>query len=217
MATRSRIPFDLDVAQCLVSPNDIPISLMHRCYRLPYIVSVIAVAVVFLQGGAPAAAQVEHTTSDITGAERVASTTLQDTEVLRYAGTDIAYKAEYTYQPDTATEAWKLVFYGFTPEPTGLTGVERILVWVNDQRLRIQDLTSRTQRLDGEVLEIKSATLSRSVFQRMATAETVQVTIGPVEFDMSYANRADMREVIETARSIATSGASQQRVDNGGR
>jgi hypothetical protein len=90
-------------------------------------------------------------------------------------------------------------------------------VWINDQRLQIQDLTSRTQRLDGEVLEIKSATLSRSVFQRMATAETVQVTVGPVEFDMSYANRADMREVVQVARSITTTGASQQRADNGGR
>jgi hypothetical protein len=51
----------------------------------------------------------------------------------------------------------------------------------------------------------------------MATAETVQVTVGPVEFDMSYANRADMREVVQVARSITTTGASQQRADNGGR
>ncbi len=187
-----------------------------RCLRSSFVVFATAAATLLLVPSL-AHAQVEHTTSDITGAERVASTTLQDTEVVRYAGTDVAYKAEYTYRPDTTTEEWKLVFYGFTSEPTGLTGADRVLVWINDQRLQIEDLTSRTQRLDGEVLEIKSATLSRSVFQRMATAETVQVTVGPVEFDMSYANRADMREVVQVARSITTTGASQQRADNGGR
>ncbi|PEN05196.1 hypothetical protein CRI93_13365 [Longimonas halophila] len=162
-------------------------------------------------------AQVEHTTSDITGAERVTSTNLQDTEVVSYAGTDIAYKAEYTYQPDTAAEVWQLKFYGFAPQQTGLAGAERVLVWINNQRHQIQDLESRTRRLDGEVLEIQSATLRPSVFQRMATAETVQVTIGAAEFDISYAHRADMREVVERARTIATAGASQQRADNSGR
>lgn len=192
--------------------------MINRYYRLPFVVSVITVvAALLLMVPALVHAQVEHTTSDITGAERVASTTLQDTDVIRYAGTDIAYKAEYTYQPDTATEAWTLAFYGFTPEPTGLTGADRVLVWINNQRLQVQDLTSRTQRLDGELLEVKSATLSESIFQRMATAETVQVTVGPVEFDMSYANRADMREVVEVARSITTTGNLRQRADNSGR
>lgn len=162
-------------------------------------------------------AQVEHTTSDITGAERVSSTSLQDTEIVNYAGSDIAYKAEYTFQPEDAVATWKLDFYGFATEPTDLAEAQRVLIWINGQRHNIDDTEARTQRLDGEVLEIQSATLSAAVFQRIADADAVEVTIGAAEFDVPYADRADMREIVDRAQSIQNLVSPQQRADNGGR
>lgn len=163
------------------------------------------------------AAQVQQETSVITGAERVSSTGMRDTEVLSYPGTDIAYKAEYTYQPETGAERWMLSFYGFASQSTDFTRAERLLVWIDGQRRRIEELEARTQRMNGEVMEIQTAVLPPTVFQRMAEAEAVQLTVGPAEFDLTYPNRADMRAVVEQAHQITTSAAPQQRADNGGR
>lgn len=187
-------------------------------YRLlRFSASCSAVVGVLLLGLIPVAtAQVQHETSEITGIERVSSTRLQDTNVQNYAGSDIAYKVEYTYQPETADESWTVTFYGFSDRPTDMSSADRVLTWMNGQRRRL-DSTSRMRRLDNEVTEIQTVSLSASLFQRMATAETVQLTIGSAEFDLSYENRADMRAAIQQASEIADPNVQQQRADNGNR
>ena len=179
------------------------------CSRLVLLLSVCA-AVLF---GRPesAQAQVEHTTNDITGADRIASTSLQNTTMVRYSGTDIAYRAEYTRPPDASAGTWVLNFYGFTAEPTDLSEPQRVLIWVDGQRHDVVNTEARTRDLEGEILEIQLATLQASLFQGIAEADEVEVTIGDVEFDMSYADRADMREVVERVQSGVSSGPLQRR------
>ncbi|MGM0704859.1 MAG: hypothetical protein ACQETP_02970 [Bacteroidota bacterium] len=187
---------------------------MRPLSRFLFIACVIASAVVLL--GAPeATAQVQHETSDITGQERVSSTGLRDADVQNYAGDDIAYKAEYVYQPETTEESWRLTFYGFTDQRTGMTQTDRALVWIDGQRRRISEVTARARRIDDGVLEIQTATMSASTFRRIATGETVQFTIGSAEFDLLYEDRADMRAVLEEANEIASPGTQRQRADNG--
>lgn len=178
----------------------------------------MCVCVVVLMGEAmPVQAQVERTTSDLTGVVRIASTSLQDTAVIRYAGTDIAYKVEYTQQPGAPVGTWRLDVYGFAPAPTDLAEAQRVLIWIDGQRHDVVDTTARTQRLDNEVLEIQTITLSAALFEGIAAADMVEVTIGAVEFDMPYPDRADMREIVDRAVSAAAAGPASRRADTGQR
>lgn len=193
---------------------------MRRFYSLLFAVRspIIGSALlgVFLLGySIPAIAQVQHETSEITGEERVSSTGLRDTDVQSYVGSDIAYKVEYTYRPNTEQESWSITFYGFADQPTDMARTDRVLTWMNGQRRQLDNATARTRQIDGEVMEIQTVTLSASLFRRMATVEMVQFTIGSAEFDLPYDYRADMRAVLEHARDITSAEAQQQRADKG--
>lgn len=153
----------------------------------------------------------EHTINDTTGADRIASTSLQNTTEIRYSGTDVAYKAEYTRAPDVSDGTWVLSFYGFTTEPTDLSEPQRMLIWIDGQRHDVVDTETRTRNLGGETLEIRSVTLTSTLFRGIAEARRVEVTIGDVEFDMPHADRADMREIVERVHSIVPSESRQQR------
>ena len=189
----------------------------HRLRRV-LLVSIAIVTCTALTYG-PAAAQVQQETSAITGVERVSSTGMRDTQVLNYAGSDIAYKAEYTFQPETGAETWMLFFYGFAAQRTDFVQAERVLVWIGGQRRQIDEAEPRMRPMNDEVLEIQTVTVSPAVFQRIAEAEAaVQFVVGSAEFDLSYTDRADMRAVVDQARQIATSAVSQQqRAVNAGR
>jgi hypothetical protein len=178
-------------------------------FRL-FLLLFVCAAILF---GRPAStqAQVEHTINDITGADRIASTSLQNTTVVRYSGTDIAYKAEYTRPPDTSAGTWVLNFYGFTAEPTDLSEPHRVLIWVDGQRHDVVNTEARLRDLEGEILEIQLATLQAPLFQGIAEADEVEVTIGDVEFDIPYADRADMREIVERVQSVVSSESLQRR------
>ena len=178
--------------------------------------SSLFLGIVLLGYSVPATAQVQHETSEITGEERVSSTGLRDTDVKNYAGDDIAYKVEYTYQPDTEEESWNVTFYGFADRATDMARTDRILTWMNDQRRQLDNTAARTRQMDGEVMEMQTVTLSASLFRRMATVDMVQFTIGSAEFDLPYDYRADMRAVLEHAREITSAEAGQHRADNNG-
>ena len=186
---------------------------MDWLHRVHARVLMFVCAVVLMGSAMPVQAQVERTTSDLTGVVRIASTSLQDTAVIRYAGTDIAYKAEYTQQPGTPAATWRLDVYGFAPAPTDLAEAQRVLIWIDGQRHDVVDTTARTQHLDNEVLEIQSVTLSAALFQGIAAADVVEVTIGVVEFDMPHPARADMREIVDRAVSAAASLPASRRAD----
>lgn len=142
-------------------------------------------------------AQVQERVSDITGVERFVSEDLRDVDLHSYLGDDIAFRAEHERNPMSGEEAWKLTFYGFANSSTDFSSASRVLVWIDGQRIRANDAESRTRRMDDSVMETVTAYFSPSQFERMANAEQLEFTIGSAEFDLSFAQRADMRSIMD--------------------
>ena len=182
------------------------------------LISFAAVLVLAMLLTAPVAtAQIQERVSDITGMQRVVSDDLRDVSVQNYEGDDMAYKVEYAYNPNTDSATWQLVFYGFAPRPTDMSAADRVLVWIDSQRVQSQDAESRMRRMDDTVLEMQTATFSPSIFERIAQAESVELTIGSAEFALSYSQRADMRAALQSARQMEQRAAEQRRANNTGR
>jgi hypothetical protein len=90
-----------------------------------------------------------------------------------------------------------LSFYGFTDDTTQVSRTNQFVVQADGVRLEPIRLTSKTRALDDVLLEIKRAVFPRSGFEKIATARTVRLTIGPAHFMSVHPRRKDMRLILD--------------------
>jgi len=143
-----------------------------------------------------AAAQIETEVSTVTGTERIESADMRALHVEQYAGSHAAFRAAYVNDPDDGI-AWTLSVYGFTETPTPMSEANDLRVTADGRAFTPTQLTSKTRRVDGTVLEIKRAVFPRSAFEAIATAEAVRLTIGGAQFSAIHARRSDLRRILE--------------------
>jgi len=148
-----------------------------------------------LLGAAPTTAQVEMSTSDVTGVTRIASTDMRAVVADAYPG-QARYRAVYTNDPDGGA-TWSLVFYGFAEDTTDMGRATQVRVRADGQTIQPAQVTSDARSMNGTLLEIKRTAFPRSAYQRIATAQNVRVLIGPARFRITRPLRSDMRRILD--------------------
>jgi hypothetical protein len=158
--------------------------------------SFLAIAVsLLLLGTGPALAQIKKEVSDITGSTRLASESMRSLVSSSYPG-HASFRAEYENPPDKAP-VWRLSFFGFAKQKTGMTAASTVRLQADGQTFSPLRVTSRTRNLEDSILEIKEAVFTRADFQTIATAESVTATIGPLSFGMTRPLRRDLRLILD--------------------
>ena len=151
----------------------------------------------FVLSTSPVAAQVTDEVSSYTKVRRVKSDELQDIMIQKYPGDDAAVAAEYTSDPETEETTWTLTFYGFTNEPTSMSSAQQVLIEMDGQPVQPLRVESKSRTIDGDLIEMKTVFFSRPIFQRLASAESVKVTIGAAVFTMPERSRKDMQLILD--------------------
>jgi hypothetical protein len=159
-----------------------------------YFLSTLLVAAVF--GSSLAFGQVKSEVSDITGVKRIESKSMRALHDEKYTGSHASFRAEYAKHPDGKT-AWIIAFYGFAKDTTEVSRANSFRVQADGQQLEPTRLESKTRNLSNRIIEIKRATFSRSAFERMATAQTVNISIGGAQFTAIKPRRKDMRLILD--------------------
>lgn len=143
-------------------------------------------------------AQITEDISDVTGEYRISSDSMNDLWIDSYAGDYGAYIARYVSNPVTGSDQWMLILYGFTDEETTLSTSNDVTVEINGSTLRPLEVNTRTRALDdNEIMEVKETHFSQSVFQRIANADEVRITVGNESFQLP--ERPDMQLVAQAA------------------
>jgi hypothetical protein len=70
-------------------------------------------------------------------------------------------------------------------------------VQADGTRLEPIRLESKTRPLDKGLLEIKRAVFTRSGFEQIATAQTVNISIGAAQFMAIHPRRKDLRLILD--------------------
>jgi hypothetical protein len=162
-------------------------------------------------------AQITDKVSDITGERRVMSKNLRDITIQSYPGNDAGILAKYEADSESGEETWSLGVYGFADSTTSMTAVQQITLEAGGEQVQPLQVEGKTRRMDdGTVVEIKTATFTRSIFARIARAESMTITIGAATFTASRRARRDMRTILETvpppnARPTASSDGESRR------
>jgi hypothetical protein len=160
-----------------------------------------------LLAAGPAAAQIEEKTSSVTGATRLESTEMRDLTSKEYPG-HASYRAIHVRDPDEGV-SWRLSFYGFAEDTTAVGPSPVLRLRADGTVIEPNLLESKVRRLgSSRLLEIKTAEFNRSQFERVARAQNVRVTIGPIGFWMPYPYREDMRLILQ--RRTATPPTAEQ-------
>jgi len=147
----------------------------------------------------PASGQIKDEVSDITGDRRVMSKNLRDITIQQYPGNDAGMLAKYEQDSDSDETTWSIVFYGFADSTTTVTAVDQITVEADGQQVQPLNVESKLRRMDdGTVVEIKTAFFSRSIFDRIARANSMTISIGAATFTASKRARRDMRRILDT-------------------
>lgn len=157
----------------------------------------VSTAFAALLVAAPAIAQVTDEVSSYTDTRRVKSAELKDIAIKKYPGNDAAMMAEYESSPNADEDVWALSFYGFTAEPTSMSDAQDILIVADGSPVQPLRVTSKSRSIDGDMIEIKKAFFSRPIFQRLASAQTMEVTIGSAVFEVSERSRKDMQLILD--------------------
>jgi hypothetical protein len=160
-----------------------------------FVVSTVLAGALLLVSGYTHA-QVTKDVSEVTGVTRIESESMRSLYDEQYAGDHASFRAEYVHDPDEGA-AWVLSFYGFTEDTTQVSRVNEFVVRADGASLRPLRLESKTRRLDDALLEIKRAAFTRADFERIATAQTVSVTMGAVSFRMTRPLRKDLRLILD--------------------
>lgn len=148
-----------------------------------------------LLGSAPALAQIEEKISDVTGAKRLVSADMRNLVSNSYPGHG-SFQAEYENSPEK-DPIWRLSFYGFAQDTTKMTAANDVRLTADGQRITPTRVVSKTRKLENSTLEIKEASLTRSAFEQIATAQEVTATIGPFQFDFTHPLRKDLRLILD--------------------
>jgi hypothetical protein len=151
-----------------------------------------------LGGSSPAAAQVSADTSEYTNTLTIKSEALRTITPKKYAGKGASLSAAYEKDTESGEETWKLSVYGFADSTTAMTSAQRVRVQVNGRSLQPLQTSTRTRDLDDEeMVEIKEMTFTRSIYEDIAAADRVLVTIGPARFYIPTSARSDMRAILD--------------------
>ncbi|PEN12639.1 hypothetical protein CRI94_14080 [Longibacter salinarum] len=145
----------------------------------------------------PAVAQVTDEVSSYTKVRRVKSAELKDIDIKKYPGNDAALMAEFESDPESSESTWALSFYGFTAEPTSMSSAQEIIIVVDGSPVQPLRIESKSRSIDGDIIEIKKAFFSRPIFQRLASAEAMKVTIGAAVFEVPKRAREDMQTILD--------------------
>jgi hypothetical protein len=160
-----------------------------------YAISFI-LAFAILGSGSGSFAQIKKDVSEVTGVKRLESESMRSLYDKQYSGSHASFRAEYVNDPDDGT-SWNITVYGFTEDTTGVTRSTDLLVNADGKQLEPLRLESKTRTIDGSLLEIKTATFSRSVFEQIATAQNATFSIGPAQFVAIHPRRKDMRLILD--------------------
>jgi hypothetical protein len=165
---------------------------MSRILRYAFSTLLVLVLV-----GGPALAQVTDEVSSYTKVRRVKSAELKDIAIKKYPGNDAALMAEYESDPEAGETTWALSFYGFASEPTSVSSAQEVIIVADGSPVQPLRVESKSRSIDGDIIEIKKAYFSRPIFQRLASAETMKVTIGAAVFEVSPRAREDMQTILD--------------------
>lgn len=149
-----------------------------------------------LLGSSVCFAQVESKVSEVSGVKRIESASMTSLHSLNYGGSHASFRAAYANDPEEGT-SWILSFYGFTDEETAVSRTNKFLVQADGQQFEPMRLESKTRNLDDRLIEVKRAVFSRSVFEAIALAQDVTISIGPAEFTAIRPRREDMRLILD--------------------
>jgi hypothetical protein len=151
-----------------------------------------------LAGASPAAAQVSADTSEYTNTLKIQSEALRTITPKQYAGNSAAMSAVYEKDTNSGEETWKVSVYGFTDSTTAMASAQRVRVQTDGRSLQPLQVSTRTRDLDGqEMVEIKEVTFTRSIYEDIAAADRVLITVGPARFDLPTSARSDMRAILD--------------------
>lgn len=160
-----------------------------------YLLSVLLASALLLGSGS-VHAQIKHTESEISGAERWESTGMRALHDKQYAGHHASLRAQYVNHPEEGV-SWVVSFYGFTTDTTQVSRSNEFVVAADGKNLEPIRLTSKTRSLDDMLLEIKRAVFTRSGFESIATAKTVTISIGSAQFQSIRPHRRDLRLILD--------------------
>lgn len=162
-----------------------------------FVRTLLSTALVTILFVAPVFAQVTDEVSSYTDVRRVKSAELRDISIKKYPGNDAAMMAEHESDPSADEDVWALSFYGFTAEPTSVSNAQEVLIVIDGSPVQPLRVESKSRSIDGDMIEIKKAFFSRPIFQRIASAQTMKVSIGAAMFEVSERARKDMRLILD--------------------
>ena len=148
-----------------------------------------------LLGTGPAFAQIKKEVSEVTDATRLVSKSMRSLVSSSYPGHG-SFRAVYE-NPPKKSAIWQLSLFGFAKAETAMTAASTVRMQVDGQTITPLKVESRTRDLDDSILEIKEATFTRADFQRIATAQNVTATVGPMSFEMTRPLRKDLRLILD--------------------
>lgn len=150
--------------------------------------------VLFVLGTGDLRAQIEKKLSEVTETKRLVSRVLRPLISTSYPGHG-SFRAEYEVQPKRDT-TWRLSLFGFASDTTRMSAVDVVRFRADGDTIRSQRVSASTRSFDQRVVEVKHVSLSRSDFQRLATATDVQADVGPFRFILTHPLRKDLRSIL---------------------
>lgn len=158
------------------------------------VISLLVIGIFF--GTASTFAQVKKEVSDITGIERIESTSMRSLHDKQYEGHHASFRAEYVKHPSDGV-SWALMVYGFTTDTTQVSAANTFRVQADGQQFEPTRLESKSRTVSSKLLEIKRAVFPRSAFETIATAQDVTISIGSAQFVAIHPRRNDMRLILD--------------------
>jgi len=155
----------------------------------------ILLTLALLGAGSPALAQITKEVSDITGAERLVSKNMRNLITNSYPGHG-SFRAAYENPPEK-DPVWRLSLFGFADDTTEMTASSDVTLTVDGQSVTPTGVESRTRELENSILETKDLTFTRSAFKQIATAESVEASIGSIQFELTHPLRKDLRLILD--------------------
>jgi len=141
-------------------------------------------------------AQIKKEVSDITDVKRLESKSMRSLHDETYAGSHASFRAEYKNTPGEG-QSWALMFYGFTDDTTQVSRTNQFRVTADGKQLTPVRIESKTRNVNNSLLEVKRAVFPRSGFEQIATARTVELSIGSAQFIAVRPRRQDMRLILD--------------------
>jgi hypothetical protein len=120
---------------------------------------------------------------------------MRNLTVRQYPG-HASFRAEYERHPEEE-KTWRLSFYGFAKDTTAMSRATSVRLQADGIPLTPTLVESKTRQLDTSVLEIKQVEFTSSAFRKIATAQSVTVSIGSARFELNRHFRKDMRLILE--------------------